>query len=132
MPYRPSMYNISEKGQSAIIEIPISVLPRIKLPLVFSYMLLFGFDLFKFSLSSFDQEIMMFVMHTYDLFLLPNQVDAALGARILYKKGKGKRYMMLRDLLEFLETRFSPTYICAKEVLDRVLASETNELPLIK
>jgi len=124
MPYRPSMYNISEKGQSSIIEIPISVLPRIKLPLVFSYMLLFGLDLFKFSLSSFDQEIMMFVMHTYDLFLLPNQVDAALGARILYKKGKGKRYMMLRDLLEFLETRFSPVYICAKEVL----ASETNSL----
>ena len=125
-PYRPSIHNICEKGQSSIIEIPISVLPRIKLPLVFSYMLLFGLDLFKFFLSTSDQDVMMFVMHTYDLFLLPDQVDASFGARLLYKKGKGKRYVMLRDLLEFFEIRFSPAYICAKEMLDRVLANETN------
>ena len=128
MPYRPAMYNICEKGRSSVIEIPISVLPRIKLPLVFSYMLLFGLDVFKLFLSKTDKEIMTFVIHTYDLFLLPDQVDASFGAKLLYKKGKGKRYVMLRELLEFLETRFSPTYIRAKEVLDRVLASETSSL----
>lgn len=126
MPYRPSIHNIWEKGQSSIIEIPISVLPRIKLPLVFSYMLLFGLDVFKFFLSNSNQDMVMFVMHTYDLFLLPAKVDASFGARLLYKKGKGRRYMMLRDLLEFFETKFSPAYICAKEMLDRVLADETN------
>lgn len=123
MPYRPSIHNICEKGQSSIIEIPISVLPGIKLPLVFSYMLLFGLNLFKIFLSSSDQDVMMFVMHTYDLFLLPDQVDASFGARLLYKKGKGKRNVMLEDLLEFFETRFSPAYICAKEILDCVLAN---------
>jgi hypothetical protein len=128
MPYQPSIYNISEKGQSSIIEIPISVLPRMKLPLVFSYMLLFGLDLFKFFLSSTDQSIMTFVMHTYDLFLLPDQVDASLGAKILYKKGKGKRYTMLRDLLEFLERRFCPTYICAREVLEHKELVSRREL----
>lgn len=128
MPYRPSLYNICERGQSSIIEIPISVLPKIKLPLVFSYMLLLGLDFFKFFLSSVDQEIITFVIHTYDLFLLPDQVDASLGARLLYKKGKGKRHVMLRELLEFLETKFSPAFISASEVLDRFLASETNSL----
>jgi hypothetical protein len=126
MPYRPSIYDICEKGHSSIIEIPISVLPRIKLPLGFSYMLLFGMDLFKFFLSSIDQDIMTFVVHTYDLFLLPDQVDASLGIRLLYKKGKGKRQVMLRDLLEFFETRFSPTYVCAREVLNHVLANENE------
>jgi hypothetical protein len=126
MPYRPSIHDICEKGYSPIVEIPISVLPRIKLPLAFSYMLLIGMDLFKFFLSSTDQDIMTFVVHTYDLFLLPDQVDTSLGIRLLYMKGKGKRQVMLRDLFEFFETRFSPTYICAREVLNHVLANENE------
>jgi hypothetical protein len=125
-PYYPSMYDISERGDSPIVEIPISVLPRVRLPLVFSYMLLFGLDFFKLLLSSAEEEIMTFVVHTYDLFLLPRHVDASVGAKVLYKKARGKRYMMLRKLLEFLEAKFSPTYICAKTVLSWNLNSKEH------
>lgn len=119
VPYRPSVTCISERGNSSVLEIPISVLPSIRLPLVFSYMLLFGLELFKFFLSSVDQKVLTLVVHTYDLFLLPDQADASIGAKLLYKRGRGKRYTMLRDLLEFLEVRFSPIYICAREVRPR-------------
>jgi peptidoglycan/xylan/chitin deacetylase (PgdA/CDA1 family) len=128
-PYWPSMNDIGQRGRSPILEIPLSVLPWIKLPIGLSYILLFGLDFYKFFLSRINQKIVTVFLHPYDLFMLPNQtkfhgIEQKRIFKLLYKKGKGKGYLMLRELLEFFEARFSPTYICAKEVLDRGLANE--------
>lgn len=126
-PYWPSMNNMGQRGKSPILEIPLSVLPWIKLPVGLSYMMLFGLNFYKFFLSRLDQKIVTVFLHPYDLFLLPNRtnfqvIEQKRVFRFLYKKGKGKGYAILRELLEFVERRFCSTYICAREVLNHVSA----------
>ena len=130
-PYWPSMNSISQKGRSPILEIPLSVLPWIKLPVGLSYILLFGLNFYKFFLSRVNQKIVTVFLHPYDLFVLPNQtkfqgIEQKRIFKFLYKKGKGKGHLILRELLEFFEARFSPTYICAREVLNHVSAGESQ------
>jgi len=128
-PYWPSMANLNQRGRSSILEIPLSVLPWIRIPIGLSYIMLFGLDFFKFFLSQVDPEITTVYLHPYDLFLLPNRTDLQ-GVeqksifRFLYKKGKGKGYSILRELFEFVERRGCSTYICARAVMNHMSADE--------
>lgn len=117
-PYRPSKSDICVPGQMPLVEIPISALPVIKLPLGLSYIKLFGLKLYKFFLAQLDQEIIIAYLHPYDLFTLPNKVDAPLSFLISQKR-RINGFKVLLKLLEFIEEKFSPTYIRAKDVLDR-------------
>ncbi len=124
-PYWPSMNDVSQRGQSSVLEIPLSVLPWIKLPVGLSYMMFFGLNFYKFFLSRLDQKTVTVFLHPYDLFELPNRtnfevIEQKRLFRFLYRKGKGKGYAILRELLEFLEKRFCSTYICARAVLNHV------------
>jgi peptidoglycan/xylan/chitin deacetylase (PgdA/CDA1 family) len=115
-PYWPSMRDIGQRGQFPILEIPLSVLPWTRLPTGLSYIMLFGLDFYKFFLSRIDQEIVTVFLHPYDLFVLPKRtnfevIEQKTFFRLLYKKGKGKGYAILRELLEFLERKVCPRYI---------------------
>ena len=128
-PYWPSVNDIGLRGRSPILEVPLSVLPWIKLPVGLSYMMLFGLDFYKFLLSRVDQKIVVVFLHPYDLFVLPKRtnfevIEQKTLFKLLYKKGKGKGYLILRELLEFIERRVCPTYICARAVLSHVSADE--------
>lgn len=128
-PYWPSMDDIGKRGESRVLEIPLSVLPWVRLPVGLSYMLLLGLDFYRFFLSRLDQRIVTVFLHPYDLFELPQRtnfqvIEQKRFFRLLYQKGKGKGYSILRELLEFLEERLRPRYICAKAVLDHVPADE--------
>lgn len=115
IPYHPSVHNIIKKGELPIIEIPISVLPIVKLPLGLAYMKLFGLDFFKFFLSFVNQRIITLYLHPYDILSWSGQVDIPLYFRLTQKKGSG--LLILRELLEYLEKSFCPVYVCAKEVV---------------
>ncbi len=122
-PYWPSVNNLDQKGKSPILEIPLSVLPWIRIPVGLSYMMLFGLNFYKIFLSGLDQAMVTVFLHPYDLFMLPKQtnfrvIEQRRIFRFLNKRGKGQGYRILRQLLQFLERRFCPTYICARTVLD--------------
>jgi len=130
-PYWPSMNDIGRRGDSPILEIPLSVLPLVKLPVGLSYIMLFGLGFYKFFLSKIDQKIVTVFLHPYDLFALPDQTNFRVIEQkrvftFLSRKGKGKGFLILRELLEFIERKFSPTYICAKAVLNQFSADESE------
>ena len=115
-PYRPSLKNIWEEGYCSLIEIPISALPIIKLPIALSYIKLFGLNLYKLFLSRLDQEIVTMYLHPYDLFPLSSDVAAPVNFMLAHKR-RTKGFEVLKGLLEHLE-KFSPTYIRAQEILN--------------
>lgn len=117
-PYRPSLSDICVPGQMPLVEIPISALPVIKLPLGLGYIKLFSLKLYKLFLSGLNQETIIVYLHPYDLFFLPNKVDAPLNFLISQKRRINGLKVLLK-LLEFIEEKFSPTYIRAQDVLDR-------------
>jgi len=130
-PYWPSINNMGQKGQSRILEIPLSVLPWIRLPVGLSYIMLFGLNFYKFFLSRLDQKIVTVFLHPYDLFILPKRtnfqvIEQRRAFRFLNRKGKGQGYKILRQLLEFLERRLRPTFICARTALDLFVAGESQ------
>ena len=116
-PYHPSLNNICEEGSCSLIEIPISALPIIRLPIGLSYIKLFGLNLYKLFLSRLNQEIVTMYLHPYDLFPMPSNVDAPLDFIVAHKR-RTKGFEVLQGLLEYLEEKFSPTYIRAQEMLN--------------
>ena len=130
-PYWPSVKDMGKRGQSPILEIPLSVLPRVRLPVGLSYIMLFGLDFYKFFLSRMNEKIVTMFLHPYDLFVLPDHMDfqvieQKMAFRLAHRKGKGKGHLILREFLEFLQRKFCPTYISARAVLNRVLAGESG------
>jgi hypothetical protein len=121
-PYRPSMSNLSQRGESPVVEIPLSSLPWTGIPVRLSYIMLFGLDFFKFFLPKLKQNIVLILLHPYELFPLPNRTNFQVIEyrrifRLLYGKEKNRGWAILRELLEFVENRFHAKHICAKEVL---------------
>jgi len=130
-PYRPSLSDLCVPGQSPLLEIPVSSLPIIRLPLGLSYIKLFGLKLYKLFLSRLRQATIVVYLHPYDLFTLPSKVDAPLDF-VLSQRGRANGFKVLTRLLEFLEEEFSPTYIRARDILDRnKLASQRGVEPSI-
>lgn len=115
-PYHLAINSMGEEGDS-LIEIPISALPLIKIPLGLSYIKLFGLNLYKLFLSRLREEVVTMYLHPYDLFQLPGEVDASHSFAIAHKRVT-MGFKILRSFLEFLEEKFSPTYIRAKDILD--------------
>lgn len=117
VPYNPSFNNICQEGDVPLIEIPISSLPIIKLPLGLSYIKLFGLKLYKLFLTGLNYKTVMMYLHPYDLFLMPNSVDAPLNFRLAHKR-RTEGFKVLKNMLEYFTEKFAPTFICAKEILN--------------
>lgn len=130
-PYRILPSDIHHEGRSSLIEIPISSLPIVKLPLGLSYIKLFGLKLYKLFLTGLKQDIVTMYLHPYDLFQLPSEVDAPLNFRLAQTR-KAKGFEVLQNLLEYFTERFAPTYIFAREILNhRELVSRGGVEPPI-
>ena len=114
-PYAPSEARIDQRGETSIIEIPVSTLPIVRLPLSLSFCMLFGLNLYKSLLQRFDQGIMTFYLHNYDFYPIPPRAKVSPLFRLAYLRHQTQRIAMLRELLEFVISRFSPTFACAKE-----------------
>ncbi len=123
-PYIPSRTRIDHRGQTPIVEIPVSTLPRVGLPLSLSFCMLFGLNLYKSLLKRFEQRVMTFYLHNYDFYPIPLRAKVSPFFHLAYLRREAQRVSMLRELLEFLTARFSPTFLCAKDITARVL--ETN------
>lgn len=116
-PYRILLSNVHHEEPSSLIEIPISSLPIIKLPLTLSYIKFLGLKLYKLFLTRLDQKIVTMYLHPYDLFPLPSEVDAPLRFRLAQTR-RAKGFQVFRNLLEYFTEKLAPTYICAREILN--------------
>lgn len=117
-PYRLSNTKIDKKGDSALTEIPVSTLPVLGSPLGLSYCLLFGLNLYKSLLVHFDQGIMTLYLHNYDFYPVPDKANVSFLFKLTYLRRKEQRIKTLGELLEFLRDRFSPAFVCAREILE--------------
>jgi len=115
-PYTPSRTRIDQRGETSIVEIPVSTLPIVRLPLSLSFCMLFGLNLYKSLLQRSDQRVMTFYLHNYDFYPIPARAKVSPFFRLAYLRRGTKRVSMLRELLEFMIARFSPTFLCAREV----------------
>jgi len=126
-PYRPSIHHIDEKGEAPLIEVPISTMPIVNLPLGLIYFLLLGSSLSKRLLSRIcNQEIVTLYLHPYDILSLPSNAKVSRQFIIANRMGRGRGYRVLRDLLEYFEREFDPSYVCAKEILPLVSRMEVS------
>lgn len=120
-PYHPSLNNIYQEGESRLVEIPISSLPMLRLPLGLSYVKLFGLTIYKLFLTKLNYRIVTMYLHPYDLFATPANPDASIDAPLNFRLAQKRRiegFKVLRGLLAFFTKRFAPTYICAREILN--------------
>lgn len=128
MPYYPDLNNIYSEGDSPILEIPVSALPVVNLPLALSYMKLCGLRLYKTFLSLTNQSLLTLYLHPYDLFSLPGGVTKVpLYFRVAQKVGEGLR--VLREALESFEEIFSPIYVCAKDIVAQCAPNRASSVP---
>lgn len=128
-PYKPDLDNIYAEGDSPILEIPVSALPVVNLPLALSFMKLCGLRLYKTLLLSANQSLLILYLHPYDLFSLPSGVvKVPFYFRIFHRIGEGVR--VLREALEFFEEALSPKYVCAKEVAAQCAFDEASSTPV--
>jgi len=114
-PYTPSEARIDQRGKTSITEIPVSTLPIFRLPLSLSFCMLFGLNLYKSLLQRFDERVMTFYLHNYDFYPIPLRAKVSPFFRLAYLRHRTQRVAMLRELLEFVISRFSPTFVCAQE-----------------
>jgi len=124
-PYKPSLDDLCKSDSFPLVEIPICTLPVTKVPLGLSYMKLLGLNFFRLFLSNLRQEIVMFYLHTYDLFSLPSHMDLPLHFRLMYKKANG--FEVLKHFLAYVSKTFTPKYISARGVLEYLDASRAQE-----
>jgi len=116
-PYRPSNARIDMKGQSAIIEIPVSTLPLIGPPLGLSYCMLFGLNFYKSLLCNFNHEVMTLYVHNYDFYPIPGNAKVSSRFKLPYLRQKEKRIKVFRELLQFSKEKLSSSFVCAREML---------------
>lgn len=117
-PYHPSSNDIHTTGESPLLEIPISVLPAVKLPIGLGYMKAFGLKLYRWLLPKIEERTIVVYLHPYDLFKLPSaRIDAALDF-VLSQRGRANGFKTLQSFLKFVEEKFSPNFICARDLLD--------------
>lgn len=127
-PYHPDLNNIYTEGNSPILEIPISALPMVNLPLALSYMKLCGLRLYEAFLSRTNQSLLTLYLHPYDLFSLPSGVTKVpLYFRMFHRVGEGLR--VLREAFESFEENFSPIYIRAKDVVAQCTPNRASSAP---
>jgi len=126
-PYHPDLSDIYIEGDSPILEIPVSALPMVSLPLALSYMKLFALRLYKALLLRSDQSLLTLYLHPYDLFSLPSGVvNVPFFFRMFQNVGAG--LPVLREVLETFEEHFSPIYICAKDVIAQYAYNRSSSL----
>lgn len=124
-PYKLSLDDLCQSGSFPLVEIPICTLPVTKVPLGLSYLKLLGLNFFRLFLANFKQEIVMFYLHTYDLFSLPSHMDLPLHFRLMYKRANG--FEVLKNFLAYVSEAFAPKYVSARRVLEYLDANRTQE-----
>jgi hypothetical protein len=116
LPYHPSETNTCAEGDMEILEIPFSVLPITQIPIGFGYILLLGLDFYKFFMRFFNKELLVFYLHPYQLSR--QKLSAGVPSFIRPYYGRlGNPSTLLEGFLEFLMTRFSPTFVRMDEIV---------------
>lgn len=117
LPYHPSETNICAEGDMKILEIPFSVLPVTQIPIGFGYILLLGLNFYKFFMRFFNTKLLVFYLHPYQLNR--QKLSAGVPSFIRPYYGRlGNPSVLLDGFLEFLMTRFSPSFIRMKEIVE--------------
>lgn len=117
-PYHPSSNDIHVTGKCSLLEIPISTLPTVRIPLGLGYMKVLGLKLYKLLLPKIEEKTIVVYLHPYDLYKLPSaKIEAPLDF-VLSQRGRTNGLKMLQSFLEFVDKRFSPNFICARDLLN--------------
>jgi hypothetical protein len=75
--------------ESNLIEIPFSVVPKIKIPISLSYMQLLGLDTFKFFFKVFGlPELIVYDFHTYELGKVPSYTGLPVYDKFIYYRAQ--------------------------------------------
>ena len=116
VPYHPSNKNIAMNGEMKIVEIPISVLPVLRLPISFGYFLFLGLNFYKRFIRLFDKDVMVVYLHPYQLC----EKTLSLGVPKIIKSyyGKSDPCTVLREFFDFMNMRFSPRWLRMREIME--------------
>ena len=117
IPYHPSNENVAVKGNMQIVEIPFSVLPILKLPIGFGYVLFLGLSFYKFFMHFFKEDLMIVYLHPYQLC----NTLMSVGVPSIVKAYYGNRVDPLpvfKEFLEFIATYFSPEFLLMREIAE--------------
>ena len=122
-PYRPSRRDIFQKGESAIVELPVTTLPLFRLPAHFSYMVLGGgmyAALTRSLLKAGNAGFVNFLFHPLDLL---DAADVALDV----KKVRGlsvpaaTKMKMAEEILGFFKDRYE--IVTSRELAEKFKAA---------
>jgi Polysaccharide deacetylase len=85
---------------SGILEIPVSVIPKIRIPISLSYIQLLGFSTFKLLFSLFElPDILIYHFHTYELGKVQSYFELPMIAKLGYLRAQ----RLYRDPLKVFE-----------------------------
>lgn len=110
--WRPGLYNnlkipiqpfwLSPK----LIEIPLSVLPIVRLPISLSYIQFFGWNIYKILLNFFGwPPLLVFDMHLHNLKKARDLRGAPWFARLFYGRNQNRGFQILDDFLKLARNK---------------------------
>ena len=117
--YRPGLYNylkISPRPfhlPDGLLEIPLSVLPFIRLPISLSYIQFFGWNFYKLFSRFFGwPSLMVFDMHLHNLKKVRSLKGAPWYARLFYLRNQNKGFRILEKFIKLTrEKRYQSIFV---------------------
>ena len=96
-----------------LVEIPISVVPTIRLPIILSYIKFFGFSAYKFFFKFLGlPEMIIFDMHLHNLYNAESYHSLPASIRFFYRRNFNNGFEIFRDFIDFLADRgYDFTYV---------------------
>lgn len=110
--WRPGLYNnlkIPTKPfclPSGLLEIPLSVLPIIRLPISLSYIQFFGWNFYKLFLRLFGwSSLIVFDFHLHNLRKARSLKGAPFYARLFYLRNQNKGFQILEEFIKLVKNK---------------------------
>ena len=102
---------------SNILEMPFSVIPKIRIPFGLSFVQMIGFNAFRFLFRVFGKpNLIIFDFHSYELGKLPSYSQLPLGPRAGYFRAqriyKNPAWVFERFVKYVLDAKYETSYMC--------------------
>ena len=93
-------------GETNLMEIPFSVIPKIRIPVGFSYIRLFGLNTFKFLFKIFGMPNLMIIdFHSYEFGRPPSYYDTPTFTKIVHYRGQHMhkdKILLFEDFIKYI------------------------------
>lgn len=110
--WRPGLFNYLRSPTTpfslprGLLEIPLSVLPFVRLPISLSYIQFFGWNFYKLFLKfSGWPSLMVFDMHLHNLKKVKSLKGAPWFARLFYSRNQNKGFQILEEFIKLVKVK---------------------------